>query len=132
MMQIQYSDKYEDDTNEYRHVILPPSIAAQLPKGKLLSEAEWRALGVQQSRGWEHYAIHKPEPHILLFRRPLAKGANPLAPKKGFQGNPGAIMRGREPPGGGGGGGGESGPREGGDNNDQFLGVAGQGPPFQQ
>ena len=32
---------------------------------------EWRALGVQQSRGWVHYAIHKPEPHIMLFRRPL-------------------------------------------------------------
>eukprot|EP00850_Spirogloea_muscicola_P015870 SM000125S26075 [mRNA] locus=s125:146567:148651:- [translate_table: standard] len=54
-----------------RHVILPPDIARQLPKGKLLSEPEWRALGVQQSRGWEHYAIHRPEPHILLFRRPL-------------------------------------------------------------
>jgi hypothetical protein len=32
---------------------------------------EWRRLGVQQSRGWEHYAFHRPEPHILLFRRPL-------------------------------------------------------------
>lgn len=32
---------------------------------------EWRAIGVQQSRGWVHYAIHKPEPHIMLFRRPL-------------------------------------------------------------
>lgn len=29
---------------------------------------EWRALGVQQSRGWVHYAIHRPEPHIMLFR----------------------------------------------------------------
>lgn len=29
---------------------------------------EWRGLGVQQSRGWEHYAIHRPEPHIMLFR----------------------------------------------------------------
>ena len=26
---------------------------------------------MQQSRGWIHYAIHKPEPHIMLFRRPL-------------------------------------------------------------
>ena len=32
---------------------------------------EWRAIGVQQSRGWVHYAIHRPEPHIMLFRRPL-------------------------------------------------------------
>jgi cyclin-dependent kinase regulatory subunit CKS1 len=34
-------------------------------------QAEWRALGVQQSRGWVHYAVHRPEPHIMLFRRPL-------------------------------------------------------------
>ena len=36
---------------------------------------EWRSLGVQQSRGWVHYELHKPEPHILLFRRP--KGSDP-------------------------------------------------------
>ena len=70
--QIQYSEKYYDDTYEYRHVVLPADIAKALPKnGRLLSEMEWRALGVQQSRGWIHYAIHKPEPHIMLFRRPL-------------------------------------------------------------
>ncbi len=55
-----------------RHVVLPSDIAKALPKnGRLLTELEWRALGVQQSRGWIHYAIHKPEPHIMLFRRPL-------------------------------------------------------------
>nr|DAD25930.1 TPA_asm: hypothetical protein HUJ06_027398 [Nelumbo nucifera] len=32
---------------------------------------EWRAIGVQQSRGWVHYAIHRPEPCIMLFRRPF-------------------------------------------------------------
>jgi len=32
---------------------------------------EWRGLGVQQSRGWQHYQVHQPEPHVLLFRRPL-------------------------------------------------------------
>jgi cyclin-dependent kinase regulatory subunit CKS1 len=32
--------------------VLPQDIAKRLPKDKLLSEAEWRALGVQQSRGW--------------------------------------------------------------------------------
>ena len=36
-----------------------------------LVQNEWRAIGVQQSRGWVHYAIHRPEPHIMLFRRPL-------------------------------------------------------------
>ena len=32
---------------------------------------EWRGMGVQQSYGWVHYAVHLPEPHVLLFRRPL-------------------------------------------------------------
>nr|TKR97075.1 cyclin-dependent kinases regulatory subunit 1 [Populus alba] len=71
MGQIQYSEKYFDDTFEYRHVVLPPEVAKLLPKNRLLSESEWRAIGVQQSRGWVHYAIHRPEPHIMLFRRPL-------------------------------------------------------------
>ncbi|KAI4322335.1 hypothetical protein L6164_022040 [Bauhinia variegata] len=71
MGQIQYSEKYFDDTYEYRHVVLPPEVAKLLPKNRLLTENEWRAMGVQQSRGWVHYAIHRPEPHIMLFRRPL-------------------------------------------------------------
>eukprot|EP00002_Diphylleia_rotans_P003736 TRINITY_DN1261_c0_g2_i1.p3 TRINITY_DN1261_c0_g2~~TRINITY_DN1261_c0_g2_i1.p3 ORF type:complete len:103 (+),score=19.93 TRINITY_DN1261_c0_g2_i1:79-387(+) len=68
--QISYSDKYCDDKFEYRHVILPNEIKAIIPK-TLMSEAEWRSYGVQQSRGWVHYAVHRPEPHILLFRRLL-------------------------------------------------------------
>ena len=71
---IQYSDKYYDDKYEYRHVILPPDIAERVPKDHLMTEAEWRALGVQQSPGWIHYDLHKPEPHILLFRRPRQTG----------------------------------------------------------
>lgn len=69
-------------------MILPKELQRSLPD-RLLTETEWRQLGVQQSRGWVHYAIHKyvlitlclslspndvlyrPEPHILLFRRPL-------------------------------------------------------------
>jgi cyclin-dependent kinase regulatory subunit CKS1 len=74
--EIEYSEKYYDDYYEYRHVVLPREIFKKVgSKGKLLSEAEWRAIGVQQSRGWVHYEIHKPEPHILLFRR--AKGTDP-------------------------------------------------------
>eukprot|EP00267_Zea_mays_P053839 XP_020407029.1 uncharacterized protein LOC100282062 isoform X1 [Zea mays] len=69
MEQIQYSEKYYDDTYEYRHVVLPPEVAKLLPRNILLSE--WRLVGVQQSRGWVHYAIHRPEPHIMLFRRPI-------------------------------------------------------------
>lgn len=58
-----------------------------MPKGRLLTEHEWRHLGVQQSLGWVHFMIHEPgtetsnevaslsflslEPHILLFRRSL-------------------------------------------------------------
>ena len=75
--EIEYSDKYYDDYYEYRHVVLPKDTYKKIQsKGKLLSEQEWRALGVQQSRGWVHYEIHKPEPHILLFRR--AKGSDPI------------------------------------------------------
>ena len=53
---------------------------------KLLWEDEWRGLGITQvyptrycfiavnsrfsgqSLGWEHYEVHEPEPHILLFK----------------------------------------------------------------
>ena len=71
---IQYSERYYDDVYEYRHVVLPPEITKKVPKGRLMSETEWRSLGVQQSRGWVHYAIHRPEPHILLYRRPKGYG----------------------------------------------------------
>uniref|UniRef100_A0A8D9ETB2 Cyclin-dependent kinases regulatory subunit n=1 Tax=Cacopsylla melanoneura TaxID=428564 RepID=A0A8D9ETB2_9HEMI len=67
---IRYSDKYEDDNYIYRHVMLPPSLAKQVPKTHQMTETEWRNLGVQQSPGWVHYMLHLPEPHVLLFRRP--------------------------------------------------------------
>ncbi|XP_071640703.1 cyclin-dependent kinases regulatory subunit isoform X2 [Temnothorax longispinosus] len=66
---IQYSEKYSDDRYEYRHVILPLDIARHVPKTHLMTETEWRNLGVQQSPGWVHYMMHGPEPHVLLFRR---------------------------------------------------------------
>ncbi|KAL4229393.1 hypothetical protein ACF0H5_012432 [Mactra antiquata] len=69
--QISYSEKYTDDKYEYRHVILPPDISKLVPKNHLMTETEWRNLGVQQSPGWIHYMVHTPEPHVLLFRRPL-------------------------------------------------------------
>jgi cyclin-dependent kinase regulatory subunit CKS1 len=78
---IQYSERYYDDVYEYRHVVLPQEIAQLMPKSRLLSENEWRSYGVQQSRGWVHYAIHRPEPHIMLFRRPKGFGvAQPAIP----------------------------------------------------
>ncbi|OQV25144.1 putative Cyclin-dependent kinases regulatory subunit 2 [Hypsibius exemplaris] len=66
-----YSDKYSDDVYEYRHVVLPKDYAQRIPKARLMKEEEWRGLGIQQSLGWETYMIHKPEPHIILFRRKL-------------------------------------------------------------
>ncbi|KAJ3364850.1 hypothetical protein GGF32_001028 [Allomyces javanicus] len=66
---INYSPRYADDEWEYRHVTLPRELVKYVPADRLMEEDEWRALGVQQSLGWEHYLIHKPEPHVLLFRR---------------------------------------------------------------
>ncbi|XP_063696936.1 cyclin-dependent kinases regulatory subunit-like [Culicoides brevitarsis] len=66
---IQYSEKYFDNVYEYRHVILPIDLAKNVPKTHLMSETEWRNLGVQQSPQWVHYMIHSPEPNIILFRR---------------------------------------------------------------
>ena len=66
--EIYYSDKYEDDKYEYRHVMLPKvriiywfeflseiclfkALAKLVPKTHCMSEQEWRNLGVQQSLG---------------------------------------------------------------------------------
>lgn len=77
--EIYYSDKYFDESFEYRHVVLPKEVASRVPKTHLMSESEWRNIGVQQSHGWIHYMIHEPEPHILLFRRPLPQGKKPVS-----------------------------------------------------
>lgn len=70
---IYYSETYKDaNMNLYRHVILPGEISKGLPKGRLLEEHEWRALGITQSPGWQHYMVHRPEPHILLFKKPFS------------------------------------------------------------
>ncbi|XP_051551557.1 cyclin-dependent kinases regulatory subunit-like isoform X1 [Myxocyprinus asiaticus] len=58
--QIYYSDKYSDEQYEYRHVMLPKQLSKLVPSSHLMSEDEWRGLGVQQSQGWIHYMIHKP------------------------------------------------------------------------
>lgn len=70
-------NRYNDDHYEYRHVQLPKQMLKAIPKDyfdgargtlKLLWEDEWRGLGITQSLGWEHYEVHEPEPHILLFK----------------------------------------------------------------
>lgn len=74
--EIEYSDVYSDDTYDYRHVILPRDKAKLLPYPmRILEENVWRGLGVQQSKGWEHWTIFPPEPHVLIFRRPKKKEA---------------------------------------------------------
>lgn len=58
--------------------MLPKELSKLVPKDRLMSETEWRSIGVQQSRGWQHYLIHEPEPHILLFRRAVNYGQQQL------------------------------------------------------
>ncbi|OAL33999.1 cyclin-dependent kinase regulatory subunit [Fonsecaea nubica] len=91
---IGYSARYSDSEFEYRHVQLPKAMLKVIPRDyfddskgtlKLLWEEEWRGLGItqvfetvtiritlqlniRQSLGWEHYEVHEPEPHILLFK----------------------------------------------------------------
>ena len=80
---IHYSEKYADDKWEYRyvssmyewvltcsrsHVILPKPFLKRIPKSyfdpeepgvlRILSDAEWRGIGITQSLGWEHYEVH--------------------------------------------------------------------------
>ena len=65
---IHYSDRYSDDEFEFRHVILPKPFLQVIPKHlfnpdksgtlRLLTETEWRAIGIRQSTGWEHYEVH--------------------------------------------------------------------------
>eukprot|EP00918_Siedleckia_nematoides_P042191 GHVU01091980.1.p1 GENE.GHVU01091980.1~~GHVU01091980.1.p1 ORF type:complete len:114 (+),score=1.31 GHVU01091980.1:80-421(+) len=86
-----YSDRYYDESYEYRHVTVTrqmtrdaQAIMTRRPEG-LLSEQDWRGLGVQQSRGWTHYMVHKPEPQILLFRRPLGTDPTTGRPVPGWR-----------------------------------------------
>jgi cyclin-dependent kinase regulatory subunit CKS1 len=62
--QIYYSDKYTDEEFEYRHVMLPKDLAKMVPKTHLMSETEWRNLGVQQSQG----KINLVKVLLLIFR----------------------------------------------------------------
>lgn len=44
----------------FRHVVLPKEMVKLVPKNHLMSEQEWRSIGVQQSQGWVHYMTHQP------------------------------------------------------------------------
>ena len=75
--EMSYSDKYYDENYEYRNVSLPRELYKKIRGKGILSEIEWRSLGVAQSRGWAHYAVFKPEPYILLFRKTREESTRP-------------------------------------------------------
>ena len=50
-----YGEKYYDDTKEYRWVTIPHSLAYKIKKS-LMTEFEWRSIGIQMSQGWQHSA----------------------------------------------------------------------------
>lgn len=62
-----------------RHVILTKELAKNLPKARLLNETEWRGIGVQQSRGWQHYAIHRWRPSPFPSPPCMARALPPSA-----------------------------------------------------
>jgi cyclin-dependent kinase regulatory subunit CKS1 len=78
LFRIHYSDKYSDDEHEYRHVILPKPLFKLIPKQyfnsddsgtlRLLSEEEWRGIGITQSLGWVHYEVHGIFRYVLAHR----------------------------------------------------------------
>ncbi len=41
--EIEYSEKYNDEEYEYRHVLLPKEVYKNIPRGRLLYEEEWRS-----------------------------------------------------------------------------------------
>ena len=57
------------------HVILPKPLLKRIPKSyfdpdepgvlRILSDAEWRGIGITQSLGWEHYEVHGTSPYTL-------------------------------------------------------------------
>lgn len=58
------------------HVILPKPFLKRIPKHyfdpeepgvlRILSDSEWRGIGITQSLGWEHYEVHGTSHYALL------------------------------------------------------------------
>lgn len=69
IMSFIYSNIIEDRSYQYRQVTTNKDIANLVQEKGLLSEIEWRELGINMSRGWMHYTVYVLEPTILLFRR---------------------------------------------------------------
>lgn len=76
---IDHSVKFVDDAFEFRYVLLPrchPILdMAEHFRSRPLLEHEWRALGIKQTRGWEHFGYSPHESNALLFRRILGTDA---------------------------------------------------------
>lgn len=47
---------------EYLHVTLPPHLQNRAPKKHLMTEDEWRRLGIDPSPGWELYMVSSSRP----------------------------------------------------------------------
>lgn len=82
LQRIDHSAKFVDDVFEYRFVVLPllhPFLELERSHRsaweRMLSEAEWRSLGIRQTRGWAHVGYSRNEANVLLFRR--IRGTDP-------------------------------------------------------
>lgn len=68
----------------FRHVIVPRKYTDMIPKHHLMTETEWRNLGIQQSPGWIHYLIHKPgNCYFDLHGSSLVRKSHSLGRKQG-------------------------------------------------
>ena len=81
MIRFSYSETYRAGDMDYRHVTVDRGVGSKYPddiqEKRILSENTWRDLGIQQSRGWEHYGYSACDVQpILLFKR--HKNVNPL------------------------------------------------------
>lgn len=68
--EIEHSEKYYDDSFEYKHVVLTEQVTKRLPRSRLIRPEEYPMLGIQQTPGWIHYFSLPHERHILMFKRP--------------------------------------------------------------
>lgn len=50
-----------------RHVILPEDMAGLIPKTHLMTESEWRNLGIQMTTGWVHYMRYAPGEYLVYI-----------------------------------------------------------------
>lgn len=91
-LRIHYSDRYTDDHYEYRHVILPKPLLKLIPKElfdekegtlRLLTEAEWRGIGITQSLGWQHYEVHGLTCLLFLLVNPHSE-LQPQSPMSSY------------------------------------------------